>query len=226
MYVHPAFQIDRATALAFAAARGFGTFVTCAEGRPVGSALPFLLSYASDGTPVIEFHVARANAFAAIAENGGKWLLTVMGADTYVSPDWYASADQVPTWLYESVHLSGSVRVMSPTRLAVHLNRLTETFESWLAPKPPWEPNQVSPGRYRMLSKAILGIEMEVETVEGSLKLNQHKSDADHVAIARALSHQNNKDAQDIAARMIALRPHLDYDGATMTHVANLEGAM
>ena len=226
MYVHPAFQIDRSTALSFASARGFGTFVTCAEGRLVASALPFLLSYAANGTPVIEFHVARANALAAIAENGGEWLLTVMGPDTYVSPDWYASPDQVPTWLYESVHLSGSGRVMSPARLAVHLDRLTEKFESWLAPKAPWEPNQVSPGRYKMLSKAILGIEMEVEAVEGSLKLNQHKSDADHVAIAQALSQQENKDAQYLSERMIALRPHLDYDHATLARAKNQEGAM
>jgi transcriptional regulator len=226
MYVHPAFAIDRSTALCFAAAHGFGTFVTCADGHPVASPLPFLLSYKADGTPLVEFHVARANGLAAIAERGGEWLLSVTGADAYVSPDWYASPDQVPTWLYESVQLSGPAQVMSATRLAVHLDQLSEKFESWLAPKPPWTPGQISPARYKMLSKAIVGMEMEVTGVEGAFKLNQHKSDADHVAIAQALSQQCGEDAQYLAKRMTTLRPHLDYQGAPQAAAASLEGAM
>jgi transcriptional regulator len=63
-----------------------------------------------------------------------------------------------------------------------------------------------------MLMKAIVGIEMMVETVEGSFKLNQHKADADHIAIAAALARQADPGSQAIAARMIALRPHLSYE--------------
>ena len=40
-------------------------------------------------------------------------------------------------------------------------------------------------GRLEAMKKAIVGLVMTVEEVEGSFKLNQHKSDADHVAIAR-----------------------------------------
>jgi transcriptional regulator len=61
-----------------------------------------------------------------------------------------------------------------------------------------------------MLMKAIVGIEMTVETVKGSFKLNQHKADADHVAAA--LARENDAGSQAMAARMIALRPHLDYE--------------
>jgi transcriptional regulator len=52
--------------------------------------------------PKLEFHVARANPLGSMAEKGGTWLVAVQGHDAYVSPDWYASADQVPTWLYEA----------------------------------------------------------------------------------------------------------------------------
>ena len=51
---------------------------------------------------------------------------------------------------------------------------------------------------------------MTVETIEGNFKLNQHKSDEDHVAVANALA-QRDPSAQAIAKRMVALRPHLDY---------------
>jgi transcriptional regulator len=52
---------------------------------------------------------------------------------------------------------------------------------------------------------------MEVETVAGSFKLNQHKADADNVSVVNALAAQPDSDAQLIAQRMVALRPHLLY---------------
>jgi transcriptional regulator len=211
MFTRPFFQPDRAASLAFAAARGFGTVCACDGTKPVASALPFCLEYLSDGTPVAAFHVARGNALAALAGGKSNWLIAVNGADTYVSPHWYASPDQVPTWLYETVHLSGPVRTMCGTELADHLDALSGKFESWLAPKPPWSTAAMTAGRREAMMKAITGLVMTVEDIEGSFKLNQHKSDVDHTAIATALSRQPGADARAIADRMIALRPQLNY---------------
>jgi transcriptional regulator len=212
MYVHPAFRIDRAASLAFAAARGFGLVVACDGGRPIASPLPFRLDYANDGTPRLGFHVARNNPLAGLAAKGGTWLVAVMGADAYVSPDWYASHDQVPTWLYETVHLTGPVQALGEQAQRGHLDALGEKFEGWLAPKPQWSADKIAPGRRHALMRGIVGIGMAVETVEGSFKLNQHKSDVDHVAVACALARQDDTGARAVAARMVALRPHLDYD--------------
>jgi transcriptional regulator len=212
MYTPPAFKTDRAASLAFAAERGFGLVVACDGEKPLASPLPFHLSYASDGSPRVGFHVVRQNPLAALAATGGTWLISVTGAHCYVSPDWYASADQVPTWLYESVQLSGPVRAQTASALRPHLDSLGEKFEGWLAPKPHWSADKVTSGRREMLMKAIVGIEMMVETVEGSFKLNQHKADADHVAVAAALARQADPGSREIAARMIALRPHLSYE--------------
>ncbi|MBN8920356.1 MAG: FMN-binding negative transcriptional regulator, partial [Rhizobiales bacterium] len=120
----------------------------------------------------------------------------------------------VPTWLYESVQLAGPVEIMSNTELTRHLDLFAERFEAWLAPKQPWTADKVTPARYKMLAKAIVGITMTVETVEGSLKLNQHKSDADHVAIAQALSARPDAASRALAAQMAAMRPHLTYAAA------------
>jgi len=54
------------------------------------------------------FHVARNNPLAKLADGKSQWLMAVTGADAYVSPDWYVSPDQVPTWLYQAVHLTGT----------------------------------------------------------------------------------------------------------------------
>jgi transcriptional regulator len=215
MYTPPAFKPDRAASLAFAAARGFGTVCAFDGTKPVASSLPFLLTYAADGTPEIAFHVARGNRLVEFADASSPWLLAVTGADAYVSADWYVSPDQVPTWLYQAVHLGGTVRALPDRELGPHLDALSAKFEDWLAPKPPWLTSKVSAGRMDMLKKAIVGLVMTVEEVEGSFKLNQHKSEADFAAIAAALAAQDDTNAQQIARLMREMRPHLDYTTAT-----------
>jgi transcriptional regulator len=209
MYTPPPFKSDRAASLAFAQARGFATICAWDGDKPVASALPFCLSFADDGTPMAAFHVARGNALTRLANGKSRWLLAVNGADAYVSADWYVSPDQVPTWLYQAVHLTGTVDLMPEGELGAHLDALSAKFESWLAPKPPWTVDKVSAGRREMMKKAIVGLVMTVEDIEGSFKLNQHKSDADHMAVATALAKQGDPASPQIAGAMRELRPRL-----------------
>jgi transcriptional regulator len=206
------FKIHPALALAFAGARGFGVMIAPDGGRPVAASVPFLLIEANGKAPRVAFHVARSNPLAALAVKGGYWLLAVPGADAYVSADWYPGSGQVPTWLYETVQLSGPVQVVPPAHAGEHLDALTERFERTLAPKPPWSKERVAPERLNMLMQSIVAIEMLVESVDGTFKLNQHKNDADYAAVAAALAGQDDAGARTIAARMAALRPHLLYD--------------
>jgi len=207
MYTPPMFKPDRAASLAFAQARGFGTICAWDGARPIASSLPFFLVYADDGTPQVAFHVARHNPLVKLADGMGAWLLAVNAADAYVSADWYASPDQVPTWLYQAVHLTGRVRKLSDDELGPHLDALSAKFESRLAPKPPWTSSKMTAGRLDAMKKAILGLVMSVDDVEGSFKLNQHKSETDYVAVAGALASQTDMNAQQIAHLMREARP-------------------
>jgi transcriptional regulator len=211
MYTPPMFKTDRAASLAFAEARGFGTICAWDGAKPIASLLPFYLDYADDGTPRVAFHVARGNALIVLADGTSSWLLAVNGADAYVSPDWYVSPDQVPTWLYQSVHLTGAVRKLSDEELSVQIDTLSAKFEDRLAPKRPWKSSKMTAGRLDAMKKAIVGLTMNVEGIEGSFKLNQHKSDADYAAIASALTQRPDEAAQAIGKQMVALRPQLDY---------------
>src|ERR1700709_2849226 len=190
MYTPPMFKSDRAASLAFAQMRGFGLFCAWDGNKPVASSLPFYLTSANDGTPRAAFHVARHNPLVKLADGATSWLLAVNGADAYVSPDWYVSPDQVPTWLYEVVHLTGTVRTLSNDELAEQIETLSAKFEDRLLPKKPWKSSKMTAGRLDALKKAIVGLEMTVEQIEGSFKLNQHKSDADYSAISNALASQ------------------------------------
>jgi transcriptional regulator len=209
MYTPPFFKQDHAASLAFAEERGFGTVCAWNGTRPIASSLPFYLSGADDGTVEVLFHVARQNPLAKLADATTSWLLAVNGPDAYVSPDWYVSPDQVPTWLYQSVHLTGTVRVLSDDELAVQIDTLSAKFENWLLPKKPWTSAKMTPARLDTMKKAIVGLVMKVEEVEGSFKLNQHKSEADYAAVAGALQERTDTGSQQIAGLMRRARPQI-----------------
>ena len=216
MYTPPFFKPDRAASLKFAGERGFGTMCAFDGHKPVASPLPFYLTYAADGTPQAAFHVARHNPLVKLADGTTSWLLAVNGSDAYVSPDWYVSPDQVPTWLYQSVHLTGPVRTLSDGELAVQIDTLSDIFESWLLPKKPWTSGKMTAGRLEAMKKGIVGLVMTVEEVEGSFKLNQHKSEADYAAIATRLGEQPDIGSQQISSLMRQARPQA-FAGETQT---------
>ena len=220
MYTPPMFRPDRGASLGFAQARGFGTVCAWSGNKPIASSVPFILTSADDGTPLAAFHVARGNPLAGLADGTSSWLLAVNGADAYVSADWYASPDQVPTWLYQAVHLTGPVRKLSDGELGPHLDLLSAKFENWLAPKPPWTSSKMPASRLDALKKAIVGMVMTVEEIDGSFKLNQHKSDGDYAAIASALLRRGDESAQTLGKEMVALRPQLDYKSSTPVRVS------
>ena len=215
MYTPPPFKPDRTACLDFAQARGFGTVCAWDGNKPIASLLPFYLSYAPDGTPQAAFHVARHNPLVDLADGTTAWLLAVAGADAYVSADWFVSPDQVPTWLYQAVHFTGRVRKLSEDELAVQVDTISAKFEARLAPKRPWTSAKMTAARLEALKKAIVGLSMTIEAVEGSFKLNQHKSEADHSAVASALMQQPDEAARTIARQMVALRPQLNYTPST-----------
>jgi len=207
MYTPPLFKQDRAASLAFAEERGFGTVCAWNGTRPIASSLPFYLRSADDGSLQVLFHVARQNPLVKLANGRASWLLAVNGPDAYVSADWYVSPDQVPTWLYQSVHLTGSVRTLSDDELAVQIDALSAKFENWLLPKQPWSAGKMTPARLETMKKAIVGLVMTVEEIEGSFKLNQHKSEADYAAVAGALEQRPDTASQQVAELMHKVRP-------------------
>ena len=85
---------------------------------------------------------------------------------------------------------------MSEDELAEQIETLSAKFEERLLPKKPWTSSKMTAGRLEALKKAIVGLVMTVEEVEGSFKLNQHKSEADYAAIAGSLAAQADAGAQ------------------------------
>ena len=131
-------------------------------------------------------------------------MLAVSGPDSYISPDWYGAdaADQVPTWNYVAVHIRGTLRRRPDEALRAHLDALSARFESELRPKPPWTPSKLSPDQLSTLMRSIMPVELAVESVDGTWKLNQNKEDAVRL---RAASHIESEGYGQEAASLARL---------------------
>lgn len=208
--LRPPFRMEDDAALEFAASRGFGLAVAADGGDPVGAHVPFIIRREPDQV-VVQFHLTAGNPLVAQAAAGARFLIAVAGADAYVSNDWYASKDQVSTWLYEAVHLSGPARLEEMDGNRRHGDALLATAEARL-PKPAWSLATMEHQKRQAMLEAIRVVEVLVDRIEGQSKLNQHKVDADHVAVANRLARAGTTPARELARRMRALRPDLAYD--------------
>jgi transcriptional regulator len=180
---------DREAVLAFVADIAFATIA--AEG-PVLVHAPVIVA----GPDHLRFHVSRGNRAKL---EGKRAIVSVLGPDAYISPDWYADpTDQVPTWNYLAVEAEGPLRRLDEAELADLLDSLSAAHEARLAPKPAWTRAKMSPGRFEGMLKAIIGYELVIEELRGTRKLGQNKGEPDRLAAAAGLAPFN----QALAALM------------------------
>ncbi len=199
MHPAPAFrQNDPDTLHARVAARGFAVVIGMAHGRPLAAHTPVLLDRRR-----LRFHLSAQNPLAVALRANTHALAVVSGADAYISPDWYAAADQVPTWNYLSVEIEGAVRVMTRDEAAALLDDLSARFEAHLAPKPPWTRAKMNPARFEAMLGGIVAFEMAVERLEGVAKLSQNKPEAEIARVAEALAARPDPGSKAIAAAMM-----------------------
>ena len=109
------------------------------------------------------------------------------------------------------MHLSGVAHLREGGENRGHGDALLAVSEARL-PKQPWELTQMEPTKRETMLASIRVIDLVVDQIEGQLKLNQHKSDEDHVAVAKQLARVAETGSRRLAERMRALRPGLGYD--------------
>ncbi len=188
--MHPAkpFHIDdRETLLAFIAAHPFVTIAAAVGGRPFTAQAPVVVRELDFGEVALDFHLSRGNALAPHVVQGFRAVALATGPDAYVSPDWYGSEDQVPTWNYVSAEAEGLVAPLSDAEFVALLDDLSAQEEARLLPKKPWTRDKMSPGRFEAMMRGIIGCRLSVERLEGTCKLGQNKTAAERAGVVAAL---------------------------------------
>lgn len=149
----------------------------------------------------IRFHVSRRNRIAdQIA--GRTVLISVAGRDAYQSANWYAAANQVPTWHYEAVEIEGPAHVLTDAELVQFLDSLSDAMERRHSPDRPWTRDKMEPGSFDAMTRAIIGFEVQPSTIRGTRKFNQHKAGAD---LEATIAGQRSAGREDIVAAIAEL---------------------
>ncbi len=170
-------------------AHPLGTVVWQQAGGLEATPLPWLLR---QGTGLqLAGHVARANPLLnALAAGPLPVLVIFQGPQGYISPNWYPSKAeterQVPTWNYSTVHAHGRLRAVHEAGWVRELlDALTREHEAALPQ--PWRLEDAAPGFIEQLQRVIVGVELQVERLEGKFKLGQDEQLRDQLGSAAML---------------------------------------
>jgi transcriptional regulator len=119
------------------------------------------------------------------------------GPHAYISPSWYDSKAQVPTWNYAAVHAYGIASVVQDAK-SKHAaqRRLVAAYDpQWLPEFDALRPDYVE----RMLG-GIVNFEIAVTRIETRWKLSQNRSRREMELIAAELDKSADSSAQALAA--------------------------
>ena len=153
---------------------------------PGGLESVFVPVVVSDDRRTVLTHVARANQWWRSINDGADVLAIFVSASAYVSPTNYpsrlASPAVVPTWNYVAAEVRGRMTLHEDPRwLARQVRMVTSEFEAGRTPE--WRVEDAGASYVEQQLKAIVGIEIEVVSVQGKAKLSQNRPNGDHDAV-------------------------------------------
>lgn len=179
-------------------AHPFATLVANGAAGIVANHLPFVRQ-----GDVLRGHVARGNELAGMDD--AAVVAIFHGPHGYVSPNWYPSKHEtgreVPTWNYAVAHVHGRLRVVDDAAwLRDLLDALTDRHE---ATEPaPWKVADAPADHVEKLLRAVIGVEIAIERIEGKFKLSQNHPAANRAGVVAGLGRRAQGDDLALAALM------------------------
>jgi transcriptional regulator len=201
MYVPPKHAVDEEAAWKIVDEAGAGMLVIhTAEGLES----VFVPVVPSEDRRTIKSHVARANKWWRSVEEGTEVLAIFLTASAYVSPSLYPSRMEnpgvVPTWNYVACEVRGRLHVHDDVDwLAQQIRLVTNRFEAGREPR--WTVED-SPEEYiGHQMAAIVGIEIDVTSIQGKAKLSQNRPEIDHDNVRESFA-EGTPAERNVAAHM------------------------
>ncbi len=186
VYVPAHFRPDDADVRELLANHGAADLITSTSRGLMATMLPFVY----DGPGSRPDAGEHGTLLGHVARNNDQWrepvqgeaLVIVRGPDAYITPSWYATKREhgrvVPTWNYITAHAYGRLVIHDdPAWVEALVRRLTARHEAHRAE--PWSVDDAPPRYIEGQLRAIVGVELQIERVEGKFKLSQNRSEAD-----------------------------------------------
>ena len=211
MYRPKAFRVDDSGALiGFVREHPLATFVTVGSQGIEITHLPMFFVDGNSGALVLRGHIARANEQWSRTDTDIAGVAMFREDSHYISPGWYASKREhgrvVPTYDYVAVEARGPVRFFhDPAKLCETVTRLTSIHEARVGGT--WSIDDAPAEYVEAQLRAIVGVELEVESIAGAFKLSQNRSDADITGTVAGLEALKTPQALSIAALIRSYAP-------------------
>ncbi len=174
----------------------FGVMFSRHEDAPWATHTPFIYAEKADDHDVLLGHMARANPQWKDMDSQ-KVLVVFQGPHAYISPSWYIEKNQVPTWNYVAVHVTGTASVLDDAGTREVVAGLLSFYRS--------DANLIESlgdEPFRSLLKATVGFSIAIEKLEGVTKLNQNKSTASRANVAEQLLVSENPTTKELGRIM------------------------
>jgi len=205
MYMPAHFEvIDKVTLHEVVVKHPLGTWITSNNGDLVINHLPFLFEPDRGAQGVLAGHVARANPIWKQLHAHVRSAVVFQAEQGYISPSWYPSKQRdpkvVPTWNYAVVHVHGAAQAIEDKEwLFRHVSANTRRHENHR--DHPWQVSDAPPEYIEKLLTGIVGIEIQIESIQGKFKLSQNRSAADQEGVIAGLQ-AGDAEGQSLAKRM------------------------
>ena len=212
MYIPASYREDDLPTLhAFLDAHPLAALVTAVDGPAslFATHLPLVLDCGGGPLGTLRGHLARANPHARqLAAGAVPALVLFSGPDAYITPNWYQRKAEdrrvVPTWNYVAVHASGTAVLHDdPEFLRAHLETLTARHEA--SRSMGWKVTDAPEEFIAQQARAIVGLEVRIERLEGKWKMSQNRSAADIDGVIAGLG-ASDSPADRIVAGIVAER--------------------
>ncbi len=202
MYIPKDFQVNDPEQInAFMQANNFAALVSWDGKRPIASHLLFEVITAPEIT--LNCHLARANDQWHSFDPDKEVLVIFGGAHTYISPRWYSSTGNVPTWNYQAVHAYGRPEIITDAEeLYGILARLVDRYESGSGAIPEYHLGSLPKELVLEKMQGIVGLRIRVTRLEAKFKLSQNRSQRERDTIVIELKKRGDDNSAAIAAAM------------------------
>ena len=165
-----------------------------AEGL-LANAIPFLLQPNAGTLGILQAHMARGNSQWRNLD-GQNVLVVFQGPQAYISPSFYETKREtgkvVPTWNYAMVQARGVAKVHADTEwLEKQIGALTSNHEGRRSPS--WAVTDAPRSFIESQIRGIIGVEIEIQSIEGKWKVSQNRPEADRRGVAEGLANDAPK---------------------------------
>ncbi|MEO6837668.1 MAG: FMN-binding negative transcriptional regulator [Ginsengibacter sp.] len=171
------------------------------NGFPVATHIPLEIEK-RDNTIILKGHIMKeTDHYKAFMQNENV-LVIFTGPNCYVSASWYVTKNVASTWNYMDVYIKGKIKFTDAEGTKKIIEGITNKYEK-----------DESEAAYKKMpleyinrmAEAIVGLYIEVESMENVFKLSQNRDEISKQQIIENLKKSDNLFAREIAREM-ALR--------------------